>query len=118
MNIITTNDMAKKLNKISEKDISLEFNLLNQTHGFLLRQRTALESKLTYFIKKLENDYTEDTEKTCNEIYTELQNLIKKIQWEMKQCQNFDSKVEIFNKTKHLNMVTSLARKILNKDKN
>lgn len=116
-NLTLINNMRKKSFTISEKEIANEFRILNQTHSYLHSEKNKIEAKLNYYIKKLESEFSEEIEAKANEAFREHQNIIKKMNWEMRQCQVFDKKVEVFNKNKHLQVVSGLARKILNRDK-
>ncbi len=115
--MIELTDMKKISRKISEKSISEEFNILNLTHSFLTSLQRKTHSELEYLLKKLETEYSDELAERCNFTYRALQNIEKKINWEMKRCTEFDLKVDNFNKQQQLKFVSDLSKKILNKEK-
>lgn len=108
-------DMAKK-KRISEKEISKEYELLQYTHNFLCSLRNKKNSELQFCLKKLESEYSDELPARTETVYAELQNLEKKINWEIKRCAEFDQKVDKWKNQTQNQFISELSKKILNRD--
>ncbi len=109
--------MKKKDSKLLEEKVNQEFFCLQSTAVFLNSQRQKKESELIWLNKQLEQDYTDEKAERFNKCILEIKNIDKKVNWEKKQCQNFDKKIEDLNKVKTLEFTSQLAKKILAKRK-
>ncbi len=75
-------------------------------------------SELEYLSKKIEDDFSDELQERINHTYQELLNINKKINWEVKKCSEFDTKVQGWHEQNHLEFISKLSKKILNKRKN
>jgi hypothetical protein len=107
-----------KSKKITEKEVSEEYFILNETSHFLKHQLNIKNSELEYIFKTLEHAFTDELNERASKVYSEIQNLIKKMNWEMKECAAFDEKVKLWENQKKVAFVDTLAKKILSKEKN
>ncbi len=106
--------MARK-KSLSEKNIHIEFCLLQDTNRFLVSEQKKIIAKLNYYLKRLEDEYSEQLQEICEKTHVELQNITKKINWEIKRCGEFDAKVQQFNRQKQNQFISGLAKRILGK---
>ena len=112
------NEMPKKNKElISEKQISQEYSLLQATHQFLNRQKNTKESELKFCLKKLETEYSDELQNRAQTCHEQLLNIIKKINWEIARCTEFDKKVERWRQQSQMQLISSLSQKILDRRK-
>ena len=107
----------KKLKKISEKEISQEFSILNETSSFLTSLIKKKNSELEYVLRTMETSFTDDLQERAERVHQEIMNLDKKIKWEVKKCAEFDSKVKNWQAQQKNLFVSTLSKKILNSNK-
>ena len=102
---------------IKEKHISEEYGLLAATSAFLNRLLKTKHSQLEYYLKQLETNYSDETQKKCETTYEEIKQLEKKRDWEIKRCSEFENKLQKFQEQQSMDFVNKLSKKILGKEK-
>jgi len=109
------NMSGKKISKSLEESVSIQFESLRQTAMFLNSQVAKKQSELQFLNKKLETDWEDSTYERFLNCIEELKNLEKKVNWEKKQCQEFDGRIEKLNTLKSNEFISDLSKKILSK---
>ena len=115
MESVNYNEMAKRKN-ISEKEIAGEYEILQSTSDFLTKMLRTKSSELEFVLKTMESNYTDELAQRANRVQEEIQGLQRKINWEVKQCSEFDKKVQKWNAQQQLQFINQLSKKILNKE--
>lgn len=111
---VNISNMAK-VKRLKEVDIAKDYQILQSTSGFLMTLKNRKVSELEYLIHRLEVDYSDPLQERVQKVFEEIQNLEKKMKWEIKQCNDFDIRVKKFQEQEHLKFVSDLSKKILGK---